>query len=125
MEGFDVAYRQRLGVWGEKIAETYLVQRGLELLFRNYRTRYGEIDLVMKDRETIVFVEVKTRTNLDFGNPEESITFKKRNRMLRSAEACVQQHPEWGGFYRIDVLAVNGSPQDADPEIVWFENAIE
>jgi len=119
-----MAYRQRLGSWGEQLAEAYLVQRGFEPLYRNFRTRYGEIDLVMKDLDTIVFVEVKTRTNLDFGNPEESITAKKRKRMLLSAEACLQVHPEWGGYYRIDVLAVNGSPADATPEIVWFENAL-
>jgi putative endonuclease len=119
-----VAYRQRLGSWGEKIAETYLIQQGLELLFRNYRTRFGEIDLVMRNSQTIVFVEVKTRTNLDYGNPEESITKKKKNRMLLSAQACLQDHPEWGGYYRIDVLAVNGSPKDESPEIVWFDNAI-
>jgi putative endonuclease len=119
-----MAYRQRLGSWGEQMAENYLVQRGFIPLFRNYRTRYGEIDLVMKDQETIVFVEVKTRTNLEFGNPEESITAQKRKRMLHSAEACLQAHPELSGYYRIDVMAVNGSPADATPEILWFENAL-
>jgi putative endonuclease len=119
-----MAYRQRLGSWGENLAESYFIQRGWVPLLRNYRTRYGEIDLVMKDQEMIVFVEVKTRSNLDFGTPEESITRKKKQRMLHSAAACLQDHPEWGGYYRIDVLAVIGSPADASPEIIWFENAV-
>lgn len=119
-----MAYRQRLGSWGEKLAEDYLSGRGWVLLKRNYRTRYGEIDLVMQDQEMIIFVEVKTRSNLKFGNPEEGITLKKKERMLRSAEACLQEHPEWGSYYRIDVIAVFGRPAAGSPEIIWFENAL-
>ncbi len=119
-----MAYRQRLGSWGEKIAEDYLTQQGLQVLLRNYRTPYGEIDLVMQDQELVVFVEVKTRTNLKFGNPEESITVRKKERMLRCAEACLQDHPEWGPNYRIDVMAVFGRPVDTAPQILWFENAV-
>lgn len=120
-----MAYKQRLGSWGENLAETYLKEKGLVPLGRNIRTRYGEVDLVMRDGETIVFIEVKTRTNLDFGTPEESITRKKRTRMIQTAEACMQEHPEWGGYWRIDVLAVLGRSNDPEPEIMWFDNAVE
>lgn len=120
-----MAYKQRLGSWGENLAETYLKQQGLVPLERNMRTRYGEADLVMQDGETIVFVEVKTRTSLDFGAPEESITRKKRARMIQTAEACMQMHPEWGGYWRIDVLAILGPSNDPEPEIMWFDNAVE
>ncbi len=119
-----MVYRQRLGKWGETIAEAFLRGKGLSLLAKNVRTRYGEIDLLMKDGVTIVFVEVKTRTSLDFGTPEESITRQKQFRMVQSAEAYMQEHPECGSYWRIDVLAVFGQSGDPDPEIVWFDNAV-
>ena len=92
---------------------------------KNIRTHYGEIDLLMKDGEALVFVEVKTRTSLEFGTPEESITPRKQLKMVQSAEACMQEHPEWGSTWRIDVLSIFGHPGDPEPEIVWFENAID
>jgi putative endonuclease len=119
-----MAYKQRLGSWGEILAEAYLKDKGLDFIGRNIHTHYGEIDLVMLDCETIVFVEVKTRTSLDFGTPEESITKKKRERMIRSAMEWMQSHPEWGGYYRIDVLAIFGPKGDPRPEMIWFENAV-
>jgi putative endonuclease len=119
-----MAYKQRLGNWGETLAETYLKEKGLIFVGRNIHTHYGEIDLVMKDGETIVFVEVKTRTSLDFGTPEESITRKKRERMINSATEFMQSHPEWGDYFRIDVLAIFGPKGDPTPEMIWFENAV-
>ncbi len=118
-------YRQRLGKWGETVAEAFLQGKGLVSIGKNIRTRYGEIDLLMKDRDGLIFVEVKTRTSLDFGTPEESITPRKQLRMVQSAEACMQEHPEWGSNWRIDVLSIFGRPGDPDPEILWFENAVD
>jgi putative endonuclease len=119
-----VAYKQRLGKWGEAKAEAFLNGKGLVTIARNVRTHYGEIDLLMKDHDTIVFVEVKTRTSLDFGTPEESITRRKRVRMIQSAEIYMQEHPECGNYWRIDVLAIFGQSNDPDPEIMWFDNAV-
>ena len=66
------------------------MDKGLVTIAQNVRTHYGEIDLLMKDHDTMVFVEVKTRTSLDFGTPEESITRRKRLRMIQSAESYMQ-----------------------------------
>jgi putative endonuclease len=118
-------YRQRLGKWGETRAEAFLQGKGLVSVAKNIRTHYGEIDLLMKDGDALVFVEVKTRTTLDFGTPEESITPRKKLKMVQSAEAWIQAHPECGSSWRIDVLAIFGRPGDPDPEILWFENAID
>lgn len=115
-------YRQRVGTRGESIAESYLHARGLETVGRNIRTPYGEIDLIMRHQDQLVFVEVKSRTSLDFGLPEESIRGKKLGRMIRSAEYYIQQHPESSGYWRIDVVAVFGPARDPSPEIDWFEN---
>ena len=119
-----MAYRQRIGQWGEEIAQNYLVGKGLFLITANLRTRYGEIDLVMKEGKTIVFVEVKTRTNSKYGLPEGSITRQKQLHIKQSAEFLMQEHSDWGENWRIDVLAISGRPGDLTLEILWFENAV-
>ena len=119
-----MAYRQRVGKWGEDQALAYLSSKGLCLIGRNVRTAHGEIDLIMADGEQLVFVEVKTRTSLDFGNPEESITSKKRARMVASVESYLQKSPENYQEWRIDVIAIYGMAGDSAPEIEWFENAV-
>jgi putative endonuclease len=104
--------RQSLGAWGETIALKFLVRRGDILIARNYRTRYGELDLITDRRGTTVFTEVKTRRSDAFGLPEESI-----------AHAYLAQHPEHDGDWQIDVIAVR--PADGLlPEITHFENAV-
>jgi len=115
--------RQTIGRWGEAEAEKYLLTREYQILDHNARTSYGEIDLVASQGDQIVFVEVKTRTNLAFGLPESSVTFRKQAHMIQSAEAYLVLHPELGEDWRIDVIAVQGKPGGTDPEIVHFENA--
>lgn len=73
------------GVDAESAALAFLRKEGLELLERNYRCRMGEIDLVMKEDETLVFVEVRQRSNMDFGGARESITTGKKERILKAA----------------------------------------
>jgi putative endonuclease len=116
--------RQRIGRWGERVAEEFLLVNGYQVLDRNVHTTYGEIDLVTLAGDQVVFVEVKTRTNLAYGHPEISVTQRKQNHLTQSAEAYLTQHPELGEDWRIDVIAIQGCPGGADPEIVHFENAI-
>ena len=78
----------------------------------------------MKDGNTIVFIEVKTRTNKKFGLPESGITRQKQLHIKQSAEFLMMAHQEWGEFWRIDVVAIAGRPGDLTPEIHWFENAV-
>jgi putative endonuclease len=73
------------GVEAERIAERFLLQHGLVLVERNYRCRFGEIDLVMREADTLVFVEVRLRGRADFGGAAASITGAKRERLLRAA----------------------------------------
>ena len=120
-----MAYRQRIGQWGEDVAKNFLAGKGLIPIAANLRTQYGEIDLIMKDGNTIVFIEVKTRTSKKFGLPEVSITPRKRLHLKQTAEYLMQMHPEWGEYWRIDVLAISGRPTEKGPEIHWFENAVE
>jgi putative endonuclease len=119
---------QSVGRWGEALAADYLRQRGYTMLDRNARTPYGEIDLVAcqqaMGQNWIVFVEVKTRRSGAFGLPEESITHKKRSHLLAAAQAYSQAHPELGGLWRIDVIAIRRQLPDTPVEILHFENAI-
>lgn len=93
----------KLGWRGEAAARAWLERQGWIFVERNFRTRYGEIDLIMRDRETLVFVEVKTRRSRTFGAPEESITDQKLERLQAAAEAYLAKHP-WLGPMRFDLV---------------------
>jgi putative endonuclease len=118
------SHRQSLGHLGESLAASYLEQRGYSILERNCRTPYGEIDLVSKTGETIVFVEVKTRSSKSLGPPEISITARKQEHMRSAAEYYIQQHPELQCDYRIDVITVQKPNRDDQAIIDHFENVI-
>ena len=114
-------HNQRIGKWGEETAAEYLTGRGCEVIARNARTPYGEIDIIAKQDDITIFVEVKTRTSNKMGLPEESITPRKRQHMLHAAEhyAAENEIDHW----QIDVIAIEGKP-GSKPKITHFENAI-
>jgi len=114
-------HNQRIGKWGEQIAADYLAQRGYEIIARNIRTPYGEIDIIAKQSDITIFVEVKTRTSNTMGLPEESINARKREHMLAAADhyAAENEIDHW----QIDVIAIEGKPEST-PKITHFENAI-
>jgi putative endonuclease len=116
--------RQTLGRWGENLAASYLIQKGFLVLERNFRTPYGEIDLIVQRENLLVFVEVKTRASDTFGLPEEAITPKKREHLVATARAYLQEFPAPGLDWRIDVVAIRKIKTDTNPEIIHFENAI-
>ncbi len=114
---------QKLGSWGESVALAYLEGKGYQLVQRNYRTRFGEIDLILKKDDLTVFVEVKTRSGLGFGFPEEAVTANKQAHLLEAIQAYwlnINQEGAW----QVDVVAVIGRPGGAAPQIAHFENAI-
>ena len=116
--------KQILGRWGEKAAEQFLTEKGYEILDRNARTEYGEIDLVARKGQETVFVEVKSRSSTQFGFPEESVTEIKQQHLRDAAEMYLQAHPEFSGNWRIDVISVQRA-RGGPPEIVHLENAVE
>jgi len=115
-------YRQIIGAWGEGQAAGFLNVNGLEIIEKNYRTPEGEIDLIAKEGDEWVFVEVKTRTNLNYGFPEEAVTDEKMEHLSAAAELYLLDHPEVQNW-RIDVIAVQGKPGKSDPEFDWFKDA--
>ena len=97
---------QSLGIWGERRACEYLEQKGMILIERNFRVREGEIDLVMKDANNLVFVEVKTRSSLQFGAPEDSIHKRKLDRLFKAAHAYLEGLENSEQDWRIDIVAI-------------------
>lgn len=100
--------RQRLGRAGEERAAAWYVDRGFEVVDRNWRCRHGEIDLVVRRGRLVVFVEVKTRRTSSFGNPFEAVTAAKRQRIRRLAAAWIAGAAERPGDVRFDVVGVLG-----------------
>jgi len=101
-----MADRRELGELGEALAERLLRSKGYRILARNHRTRLGEIDLVCRDRDTIVFVEVKARTSDAFGSPADAVGSTKRSRLRRLAEEYLAGRGEEDRPVRFDVVSV-------------------
>jgi putative endonuclease len=96
-----------LGTRGEEFTSSYLIQNGYRILDRNWRIKEGEIDIVARSASNeIVFVEVKTRSTPAFGDPLESISAEKLNRLQRLALAWLATHQLLGSPYRIDVAGI-------------------
>lgn len=98
--------RRRLGQWGEKVAALHLEAQGLLILERNWRCRGGEIDLVARDGETVVFIEVKTRRGRDFGAPEEALTPHKAEKLMQLGQQYIADRELDDVDWRIDLVAV-------------------
>ncbi len=101
--------RGRLGILGEKIAERHLVSLGFEILGRRWRApgaHASDIDIVARDGGEFVFVEVKARSGVGFGWPEDSVTAAKRGHLRRAAYAWLNRFAPPGAAFRIDVVAV-------------------
>lgn len=114
-------HNQRVGKWGEDAVAAYLAARGYEVLARNARTPYGEIDIIVKQADLMIFVEVKTLTSSKNFFPEQNVTMRKREHMLACAEHYAAENAI--DHWQIDVVAVEGKV-GREPKITHFENAI-
>lgn len=114
-------HNQTIGKWGEEAVAAYLKERGYEIMARNARTPYGEIDIVAKQADITIFVEVKTRTSKKMGLPEESVNSRKQAHMLACAEHYAAENAI--DHWQIDVISVEGKV-GVEPKFTHFENAI-
>lgn len=110
-----------LGDEAEDIACAYLQSKRLKLLERNFRSRFGEIDVICLDRSTLIFVEVRMRSSSRFGGAAESVTPAKQKRLIQTAHQYLQAHGHRGGC-RFDVLLLNGAAPHA---VEWIQNAFD
>ncbi len=115
--------RQR-GFYAEQLACDYLEKRGLHLIEKNYRLKCGEIDLIMRDETTLIFVEVRYRKNNFFGGAAESITWRKQQRLIRAAQyfslRCILAKTLSSRF---DVVTLSGDLHN--PCISWIQDAFQ
>jgi len=116
--------KQKAGNYGENLAVKFLKQNGYEIIEQNYRFGHGEVDIVAKERDILVFVEVKYRNNLEFGPPELAITKSKQKQVRKIAEMFISQRGKEMDFERsrIDVIAILKLPNE-EPRINHIVNA--
>ena len=108
----------------ELLAANYLKEQGLRLVDKNFNSRYGEIDLIMLDQSTLVFVEVRFRANTAFGSGAETVNYRKQEKIIKTAQLYLQsnqkmQHRDC----RFDVVSVTLAAQK--PLIEWHQNAFQ
>ncbi|HED12326.1 MAG TPA: YraN family protein [Gammaproteobacteria bacterium] len=111
----------RIGQRGEQIAGNHLQSRGLQILHRNFRSRAGEIDLIARDADEIVFVEVRLRKSNRFGSAAESVGHQKQQRIRTTAQVYLQQYRQIDTACRFDVVAITGTPDHYQLE--WIRDA--
>jgi len=116
--------RKILGNRGERAAAKFLQRQGYRILARQSRSRIGELDLIALDGETIVFIEVKTRSSLIAGHPTEAVTFTKQQQLTRAALAWLKRYQLLERRGRFDVIAITWGRQSA-PVIEHYKNAFE
>ncbi|MCQ2564906.1 MAG: YraN family protein [Clostridia bacterium] len=100
------------GKRGEIIATNYLKRKGYKILHNNYKNKIGEIDIIAKDKDYIVFVEVKTRSSRSFGDPLEAINIQKQNKIRSAATLYLRQHNLLDVNCRFDAIAILGEGDD-------------
>jgi putative endonuclease len=105
---------------GENLAADYLKKKGFDIVARNYRFKRCEIDLIARRDNWTIFVEVKTRSSLSYGQPEEFVSTQQARRIFEAAEEYIFS-TNWHGHIRFDIVSVKLGPI---PEIMHFEDAI-
>jgi len=106
-----MAEHNDFGAWGEQLAEDYLRRKGYEIVERDWRCGHRDIDIIALDDEELVFVEVKTRRNTIFADPEDAVDWKKRRNLLYAANAFVKMKRLKCDF-RFDLITIVGSDSD-------------
>jgi len=117
--------RQEVGKIGEKLAQKFLKKRGYRICETNFRCRGGEIDIIAQQKDCLVFVEVRTKSNLDFGTPEESITRNKKEKLITSALTYINTHQNLPALWRIDVVAIELDQKGKAKRIELIESAVD
>ena len=98
--------KQIEGKMGEDEASTYLEKQGYNIICRNFRCIQGEIDIIAREKEYLVFIEVKTRANINFGEPKEAVDRNKQKHIYKAAEYYLYKHKKEENYVRIDVIEV-------------------
>ena len=111
------------GLAYEDLAHTYLLNQGLKPITQNFHSKYGEIDLVMRDKNTLVFIEVRFRKHSRFGSPAETITRNKQKKIIKTARHFLNQRKLWNCSCRFDVVSISLTANNKQPELDWLRAA--
>ena len=114
--------KKSLGRLGEELAVKQLKNNGYRILEQNFRSKFGEIDIIAQDADDLVFIEVKTRWSKSFGPPEEAITSWKIRRIIKAGEYYKLLHPETPEALRIDAVAVDLSSEGKIERVEILKN---
>jgi len=115
-----MAHHHHTGLLGEKMAAEYLLQKGFSILHQNWRHGHWEVDVIASLKNTLHFIEVKTRRTKKFGYPEEDVTKKKLENLINASEEYLYQYPEWK-LIEFDILAIS-LLKDRQPEFFFIED---
>lgn len=116
--------KQKFGKFGEDLAVRFLKKQGYRILQQNFRCRFGEIDIIAKDRDVLVFIEVKSRRTDAFGHPKTAVTRAKQEKISKTALHYLQLHPETDCRARFDVVTVNAASA-GKPDVEIIKNAFD
>jgi putative endonuclease len=117
----EINDKKSAGDFGENTACKYIKKNGYKLLEKNFRTKFGEIDLIGIDKDTICFIEVKARSSSDYGSPQEFVTKRKQERLWKTASIYIDKNTPELENYRFDVISVDLENE----EIQLFKNAFQ
>lgn len=113
-------WTRRIGQHYENQAKQYLITQGLTPICENFACRDGEIDLIMRDGDSLVFIEVRYRKSLRFGHPIETVTANKQHKILRTAQYFLLKHKQFQPYnLRFDIIGISQS----EPPILWVKHA--
>lgn len=114
--------RNKIGKDAEKMAERFLTKHRLKLIERNFNSRFGEIDLIMQEGDTIAFIEVRYRNSKQFGGAAASVTPLKQAKIIKTAQLFLSQHPRLANKNcRFDVIAFEYDAAPSNP--LWYKDA--
>ncbi len=116
--------RRDTGILGEKLAKDFLKKRGYRIKEINYRCPHGEIDIIARHKDYLVFIEVRTKRSLEFGSPEQSITPAKMEKLRTTAAHYRQTHDNLPPLWRIDVVAIELEQGSKPSRMELIQNAI-
>ncbi len=123
---FEKAKHLLTGETAEQDACQFLLKQKLKLVCKNFRCRYGEIDLIMQDKQSLIFIEVRYRHNHRFGSGAESITPTKQQKLIKAAQYYLQQTATTAQFAtRFDVISMSSGNNNNESKIDWIKDAFQ
>src|SRR3989344_9298914 len=118
-----MSQHNEVGKIGEEIAKKFLEKQGYKIIEQNYKTKYAEIDLIVKKKKDLVFVEVRTKVGDNFGTPEETIN-KTKMKKLQGNSMAYTATKKWDGFFRIDAVCIVLKPDYSVERLNHYENIV-